>query len=316
MAARRVTWTVVLLLLGVLCGCAAPIEGTARAGAPPAPASSSASPSAAAPPGPDLRPGQCVGGADLTPIDCARPHTVEIIAAGRFDASLPGARPADATVYQAALPACRVETGSYLGNGQYDASTIGAYLLWPGPQEWVAGQRWYFCGVAQLAADGTPVTRDGTARGALAGDSLYAAQLCSSAKAPVRRRGAHGLRRPARRRGDRHGADGRPDRTGAGGRRVLGRGRCGLRSGPGGVPGRAAASGRAGRVAVAECAGVAARVHRHHLFRAAGGRGLPPAPRAGLGAAAALSDPTKVGCPAAWRQISICDEVADCFGDL
>jgi hypothetical protein len=182
MAARRVTWTVILLLLGVLCGCAAPIEGTARAGAPPAPASSSASPSSAAPPGPDLRTGQCVGGADLTPIDCARPHTVEIIAAGRFDASLPGARPADATVYQAALPACRVETGSYLGNGQYDASTIGAYLLWPGPQEWVAGQRWYFCGVAQLAADGTPVTRDGTARGALAGDSLYAAQLCSSAR--------------------------------------------------------------------------------------------------------------------------------------
>jgi hypothetical protein len=268
------------------------------------------------PAGPDLRPGQCVGGADLTPIDCARPHTVEIIAVGRFDASLPGARPADATVYQAALPACRVETGSYLGNGQYDASTIGAYLLWPGPQECVAGQRWYFCGVAQLAADGTPVTRDGTARGALAGDSLYAAQLCSSARpqyAVVVRTACDGP----------HAAEaigtvpmGDPTAPVPGDDAFSAAARCGLRSGPCGVPGRAAASGRAGRLAVAEWAGVAARVHRHHLFRAAGGRVLPPAPRAGLGAAAALSDPTKVGCPAAWRQISICDEVADCFGDL
>ncbi|MEU6644983.1 septum formation family protein [Saccharomonospora sp. NPDC046836] len=180
----RVLFAVVLLAAVPLTGCASEVSGTAT------PAESGTTTNApdagsapADPPAPALAgPGQCVDGNDLTPLDCAQPHTVEITKAGTFGADLPAEPPDRAAVFAAAFPQCREAAAMFLGNTNYDATTLGAWLLWAGADEWKSGNRWYRCGVAQLSVAGEAESRTGSVRNILAGDGLYEFQICSSVR--------------------------------------------------------------------------------------------------------------------------------------
>ncbi|PRX47627.1 putative regulator of septum formation [Prauserella shujinwangii] len=174
-----------------LSACTTQVPGTAASGTGRAPASvpASASPSATGDPGGSEEPrrelpepGQCVLGNDLTPIDCGREHTVEITMGGTFGGDLPDRPPDRESVFAAVFPSCREEAARYLGNEAYDATTLGAWLMWASEDDWANGQRWYRCGVAQLSPEGEAVPRTGSAEGVLAGEGLYDYQVCSSVR--------------------------------------------------------------------------------------------------------------------------------------
>ncbi|MFC4005342.1 septum formation family protein [Prauserella oleivorans] len=170
-----------------LTGCSAEVAGTAESGpataAEPRPSENASPPDNPAGPEPVVAgPGQCVNGNDVTPVDCRQPHTVEITAEGTFGGGMPEQPPDRDTVFAAVFPECRQAAADYLGNEDYDASTLGAWLLWAGREDWTAGKRWYRCGVAELGADGSALPRTGSVRNALAGDGLYEFQVCSATR--------------------------------------------------------------------------------------------------------------------------------------
>ncbi|SFP80693.1 Septum formation [Amycolatopsis arida] len=183
---RRKGFTLVAAAVLTVTGtsaCTTEVPGTAVPGA--APPSTASRPTGQAGPDPRPAPGQCVTPPrNTTVLDCAQPHTVEIVKAGMLDADV---RKERVEIFRAVLPECRAEVGSYLGNTGYDATTLGAWLLWAGEEDWQRGDRWYRCGVAQLDADGEPESRTGSVQGALAGAGLYDFQLCS-AELPSRSR--------------------------------------------------------------------------------------------------------------------------------
>ncbi|MGC7093360.1 septum formation family protein [Amycolatopsis lurida] len=177
---RRLTFGLLTAALAVS-GCATEVGGHAVAGRPgaaePAPSSAQA-PSAE----PVAEPGQCVLGTSPAPVDCAKPHHVEVTKAGTFGADLPAARPEADVIFKAALPDCRAEAAKYLGSTDFDATTLAAWMLWAPADDWAAGNRWYRCGVAQLDTDGKAVERTGTVKGALTGEKFFDFQVCSSVK--------------------------------------------------------------------------------------------------------------------------------------
>ncbi|RZQ65097.1 septum formation family protein [Amycolatopsis suaedae] len=171
------------LVVTTLAACTTQVSGRAVAGAPPPPPPSPSAPATPTSGRPGLpEAGQCVAGDSLTPIDCTKPHTVEVTKGGTFPMELPATRPPQLDIFKAALPDCRAEAARYLGSDAYDATTLAAWMLWASEQDWQAGNRWYRCGIAQLTPDNKAMMRAGTVRGALAGDGFYAFQACSSVK--------------------------------------------------------------------------------------------------------------------------------------
>lgn len=124
-------------------------------------------------------PGECISGDDPSPVDCAQPHTVEIIMAGTFGGAMPDEPPERAAVFEAVFPTCRAESAQYLGDDHSDMTTLAAWLLWPGPDEWKQGARWYRCGVAELGPEGQAHQRTGSVRGALADGGIHEFRLCT-----------------------------------------------------------------------------------------------------------------------------------------
>jgi hypothetical protein len=119
---------------------------------------------------------------DLTPVDCAEPHHVQLTRGGDFDAGMPAGAPDRATVFEAAFPDCRAAAADFLGSAEYDVTPLGAWIVWPDEQGWASGERWYRCGVAHIGVDGRSEARTGSAEGVLAGEGLYQHQICSSAR--------------------------------------------------------------------------------------------------------------------------------------
>ncbi|MDI5982224.1 septum formation family protein [Amycolatopsis magusensis] len=177
---RRLSFGLLAAALAVS-GCATEVGGRALAGG----AADEQSPAARAPApsgDPVAEPGQCVLGSSPAPVDCAKPHHVEVTKAGTFGADLPAARPDAAVIFKAALPECRTEAAKFLGSTDFDASTLAAWMLWAPVDDWAAGDRWYRCGVAQLDPDGKAVERTGSLKGALSGEKFFEFQVCSSVK--------------------------------------------------------------------------------------------------------------------------------------
>lgn len=129
--------------------------------------------------------GECLGEDGPGPVDCSEPHTVEVTAEGTFGGDLgsagDGAGPDRDTVFRTAFPQCRRAAAEYLGSDAYDASTLGAWLVWADDEDWESGDRWYRCGVAELDGDGQAQTRTGSVRGALA-DDFERHRVCSSTR--------------------------------------------------------------------------------------------------------------------------------------
>ncbi len=124
--------------------------------------------------------GDCVSTDATTVVDCAGPHTVEIVDTGTLDGADGATPPAEQAVYRAALPGCRAAVADFLGSADYDVTTLGAWLFWADADRWDQGQRWYRCGVVQVNADGEPRTRQGSLHRALTGDDgLDEFRLCS-----------------------------------------------------------------------------------------------------------------------------------------
>lgn len=167
--------------------CASEVTGT------PAPGATDGAPSVApdattsetTPSGPSEREiaqrGECVAGDDPRPVDCAKPHTVEITMAGTFG-GMPDEPPSRDAVFEAVFPTCRAEAAKYLGDKRYDLTTMAAWLLWAGEEEWRDGARWYRCGVARLGPDGNAASRTGSVENALADDNVQEFRLCTEEK--------------------------------------------------------------------------------------------------------------------------------------
>lgn len=190
----RVLSGATLLAVLMLTACAEEIGGTAQPETAPAtttpdaggtvPGTATPTPtkpgrSSEAPDRPIAGAGQCVAGSDPSPVDCDRPHTVEITLAGTFGGAMPEEPPSREHVFEAVFPACRTQAAAYLGDDRYDMTTLAAWLLWAGPEDWRQGARWYRCGVAQLGPDGDAVSRTGSVRGVLAGAGLDAYRFCA-----------------------------------------------------------------------------------------------------------------------------------------
>ncbi|WP_199429018.1 septum formation family protein [Qaidamihabitans albus] len=164
-----------------LAACTTEVGGTAASGPDRGSASATTTPPASGDPARELaQPGECVSGNDPSAVDCAEEHTVEITEVGRFGGEFGDTPPEKATVFEAVFPTCRTVAARYLGNDGYDATTLGAWLMWAGEDDWRRGDRWYRCGVAQLSVDGEAMPRTGSAKGVLAGENLYEFQICSA----------------------------------------------------------------------------------------------------------------------------------------
>lgn len=129
--------------------------------------------------------GECLDGGSPGPVECSEPHTVEITKEGTFGgdlgSTLTDTPPDRATVFRTVFPQCRQAAAEYLGSGAYDASRLGAWLVWADADDWKTGNRWYRCGVAELDGDGQAQTRSGSVRNALA-DDFDAYRLCSTTR--------------------------------------------------------------------------------------------------------------------------------------
>lgn len=129
--------------------------------------------------------GECFDGDNPGPVDCSDEHTVEITKKGTFGGGMGSAlegRPPDASVvFGTVFPQCRAAAAEYLGSASYDASTLGAWLVWADAEDWKAGDRWYRCGVAQLDGEGRPVERTGSIRGVLA-ENFDDHRVCSTTR--------------------------------------------------------------------------------------------------------------------------------------
>jgi hypothetical protein len=192
---RRVTTSVagVLLALAALASCTSEIAGdatplrqsrdvTGSATSPAPSTAASVTASSAAPGSAPPAPGQCLGPVDLTPVDCAGPHHVELTRGGEFDPGLSATVPDQETVFQAAFPDCRDAAAEFLGSTEYDVTPLGAWIVWPDAQDWARGERWYRCGVAHIGVDGRSEARTGSAEGVLADEGLYQHQICSAVR--------------------------------------------------------------------------------------------------------------------------------------
>ncbi len=124
-------------------------------------------------------PGQCIDGDEPAPVDCDKPHTVEITAAGTFGGAMAEEPPERDEVFAAVFPSCRKEAADYLGSDDYDLTTLSAWLVWAGKEAWARGERWYRCGVVELDKTDVAKRRTGSIRNALRGDGVHAYRFCS-----------------------------------------------------------------------------------------------------------------------------------------
>ncbi|MCR3720524.1 MULTISPECIES: septum formation family protein [Prauserella salsuginis group] len=129
--------------------------------------------------------GECLDGDNPGPVECSDEHTVEVTKQGTFGgdlgSTLEGTPPDASTVFRTVFPQCRAAAAEYLGSSSYDASTLGAWLVWADAEDWNAGHRWYRCGVAQLDGAGKPVERTGSIRNALA-ENFDGYRVCSTTR--------------------------------------------------------------------------------------------------------------------------------------
>ncbi|MCP2255097.1 Septum formation [Prauserella aidingensis] len=129
--------------------------------------------------------GECLDGDNPGPVECSDEHTVEVTKKGTFGgdlgATLEGRPPEASTVFRTVFPQCREAAADYLGSASFDASTLGAWLVWADAEDWKAGHRWYRCGVVQLDGQGAPVERTGSIRHALA-DDFDRYRVCSATR--------------------------------------------------------------------------------------------------------------------------------------
>jgi hypothetical protein len=186
-----VTGLAVAMAAMTLAGCTSTVAGTAAPGASSGPAASTTAGPTTAPTttgetasgGSDqiAGPGECVVGDDPAPVACEESHTVEITTAGTFDATMPEDPPKRDAVFASVFPQCRTAAARYLGSDDYDMTTLAAWVLWPGEDEWRQGGRWYRCGVVQLASDGQARPRTGSVADALAHRGADKFRLCSTA---------------------------------------------------------------------------------------------------------------------------------------
>ncbi|GAA3245534.1 septum formation family protein [Dactylosporangium siamense] len=155
-------------LTAVLAGCGKPAgtDGNLANGWPALPAASYAPPST----------GTCLtaavsafepSAAPLQAVDCAEPHTVEVVGTGAVpDAAAPPAWDSDPS--RAAFAECDKAAAAYLG-GDWRTGRLFPVFRVPLPAVWQAGGRQFLCGIAEAADDlFAPLQRTGTVKGGLA----------------------------------------------------------------------------------------------------------------------------------------------------
>ncbi|WP_460522238.1 septum formation family protein [Flindersiella endophytica] len=121
-------------------------------------------------------------GSGYQKIGCEKKHYAEVTRSGRPPA---GAEPPDDFPPQdpKVSPICQAALTPYLGSPNADATRLERRVIWPTPQQWQAGRRWYACAVlernpgdeaASWTGSRAGVLRDGlgTLRRCLTGEPL------------------------------------------------------------------------------------------------------------------------------------------------
>lgn len=109
------------------------------------------------------------------PVGCDSGHRVETLHVGTLsDAHATGGAPpaTDSKAMRAARAECDREARRALG-ADWRTGRIGMAVVFPSPDAWTGGSRWFRCDVSELRAFDEPgvVLRTASLRGALAGDS-------------------------------------------------------------------------------------------------------------------------------------------------
>jgi hypothetical protein len=111
---------------------------------------------------------------NAVPTDCARPHTVEVVATGTLEAAGP-AWDSDAT--RGAYAACGAAASAYVG-GDWHTGRLLPYLSIPDDEAWRGGVRTWVCGLAEAADDlFAPKPRTGSLKNALPALALTCVDL-------------------------------------------------------------------------------------------------------------------------------------------
>ncbi|MFJ6197594.1 septum formation family protein [Micromonospora sp. NPDC092111] len=109
------------------------------------------------------------------PVDCAGSHRTETMHVGTLTGANAGptAPPADGSpAMRAARAECDREVGRQVG-GDWRAGRLGLTVVFPSPQGWTGGARWFRCDVSEIKSIDEPGVnpRTGSLRGVLAGDT-------------------------------------------------------------------------------------------------------------------------------------------------
>ena len=119
------------------------------------------------------------------PTDCASTHYRETFFVGTFDRNADGiANPLTA----AARPACMREAGAYLGSPDWVATRMWINWSEPRADQLRAGANWFRCDIVVYSTHQSPavvIDRQGSVRGALAGDGMLAWRSCYAASSEV-----------------------------------------------------------------------------------------------------------------------------------
>jgi hypothetical protein len=168
----------VCLALTLVSGCVSRVGGAPRAVETP-PTTTTTTPTWEPPPKVGrYAAGDCVVAADQTPVPCGQPHEYEVMLSDHLPAGVPDTYPPELDTVVG--PVCIATIAEYTGNPDADASRLQAAYLWPDPDEWTAGQRWFACLVSEDDVTGT-VQRTGSVRDVLA-DGLGDLRQCLEGK--------------------------------------------------------------------------------------------------------------------------------------
>ncbi|MER5268801.1 septum formation family protein [Actinosynnema sp. NPDC002837] len=112
-------------------------------------------------------PGDCLAIVDnaFQPVGCEREHQAEVALSDHLPTGFPAGYPPVGTTIS---PTCRDAMAAYLGGPDAEATRLEHRVLWPTPEQWAAGERWFACAMLERGPDNKAATRTGSVKGALA----------------------------------------------------------------------------------------------------------------------------------------------------